>query len=383
MSVATPDNPRSADAQLNLASQLYGLEVQTIQAKSAGDARNVIEALARPETLAAVISARALPYLDERQVFSALRRPGKNSVPLLIVGLAPDTDPKLVRNWSGGAVTGCAPPAHASMDWNLTAGTQKEIVRQLAGIDMPFRGEVSCGLARAGNSSAPPLLEVSDAGEHLPLLVHAVVDSQDVFLLASNAPSPERSPSPTQTFIEDFASIAPEALYLRFAAPERIWHSAGHYANLTVDDAWLTEPFGNLDYDNLLKEMEKHNFHTTIAFIPWNYDRSKPGPVRLFLEHPDRYSVCVHGNNHDHREFGAYSDEPLSGQTQHIKQALARMERFTELTHVPYDRIMVFPHAIAPEPTFAVLKKYNYWATTNSENVPFGSHPPASPLFPL
>ena len=31
-------------------------------------------------------------------------------------------------------------------------------------------------------------------------------------------------------------------------------------------------------YKGLLQEMQKVNFHTTIAFIPWNFDRSRPEP---------------------------------------------------------------------------------------------------------
>ena len=87
---------------------------------------------------------------------------------------------------------------------------------------------------------------------------------------------------------------------------EAAWHTPGLYANLTIDDPWLTEPYGHLIYKGLLNEMEKADFHTTIAFIPWNYDRSEDEVAALFREHPDRFSVCIHGNNHDHREFYKY-----------------------------------------------------------------------------
>ena len=112
----------------------------------------------------------------------------------------------------------------------------------------------------------------------------ATVDGQSVFLLANFTPSGGSSSSATTNFVRGFTSVAPEAMFLRYAAGDRAWHTTGHYANLTVDDAWLTEPFGNLNYGNLLKEMDKHNFHTTIAFIPWNYDRSEPDTVALFRD---------------------------------------------------------------------------------------------------
>jgi hypothetical protein len=59
------------------------------------------------------------------------------------------------------------------------------------------------------------------------------------------------------------------------------------------------------------------------------------------------------------------------------------MERFKRVTGLPYDRVMVFPHAVAPTETLEALKEHNYWATVNSENVPLGSTVPNDPLFPL
>lgn len=162
---------------------------------------------------------------------------------------------------------------------------------------------------------------------------------------------------------------------------ERTWHPPGYYANLTIDDPWLKEPYGHISYKGLLNEMEKANFHTTIAFIPWNYDRSENRAAALFREHPDRFSVCVHGNNHDHYEFYKYETnlrdswpaKPLCDQEKDIIQAVARMEKFSELTGVDYDRVMVFPHAIAPAKTFWLLKKYGFLTTVNANNIPLGS----------
>jgi hypothetical protein len=102
--------------------------------------------------------------------------------------------------------------------------------------------------------------------------------------------------------------------------------------------------------------------------VPWNYDRSKPSVVSLFLNHVDRFSLCVHGNNHDHREFS--ENVPLSQQEDDIIQGLARMEAFTRLTGIPYDRIMVFPHSVAQVQTNKILKKNNFLGTVNGENIP-------------
>ena len=180
-----------------------------------------------------------------------------------------------------------------------------------------------------------------------------------------------------------FSSLAPFLLFLNHAVGDYGWHLDGHYANLTVDDPWLIEPYGHLHYKELLEEMEKHNFHTTIALIPWNYDRSEAGVVDLIRAHPERYSISIHGNNHTHREFGDYGSSPLQEQIANLKQAVARMERFRDLTGISYDRFMIFPHSVAPEATFTALRQLDFIGTANSLNVPADSLFPTDPTFLL
>ncbi len=59
------------------------------------------------------------------------------------------------------------------------------------------------------------------------------------------------------------------------------------------------------------------------------------------------------------------------------------MEKFRALSGVPYDRVMIFPHSIAPEKTLEALKADGYLATINSLNVPMDSARPAGLLFGL
>jgi len=172
-------------------------------------------------------------------------------------------------------------------------------------------------------------------------------------------------------------------IFAKYCAGDRGWHPLHHDANLTIDDPWLREPYGHLNYKDLLAEMERHNFHTTIAFIPWNYDRSEQPVVALFRSHPERFSICVHGDNHDHKEFDDYESKSLSVQIAALRQSLARMEKFQALTGIPYDKVFVFPHNIGSERILEQLKTYNFDATVNSLSVPIDRKRPTSPLFAL
>jgi hypothetical protein len=49
---------------------------------------------------------------------------------------------------------------------------------------------------------------------------------------------------------------------------------------------------------------------------------------------------------------------------------LRRMEEHERQFGVPYDRVMIFPWGISPEQTLAELKRYNYLATVNGQDVP-------------
>ena len=219
----------------------------------------------------------------------------------------------------------------------------------------------------------------------LPVFVEADLQQQKVFLLCKTRPSDKASAATwgAESTVTAFAEIAPAMIFTKYCAGDRGWHAPHHYANLTIDDPWLREPYGHLNYTNLLKEMEKHNFHTTIAFIPWNYDRSEARAVAVFRSHPERFSICVHGDNHDHKEFDDMESKSLSVQTAAIKQSLARMEKFQKLTGIPYDNVFVFPHNIGSDSILKELKKYNFAATVNSLNVPMDRTRPASLLFPL
>lgn len=364
----------------DLAARFYGVTLTSLQVKTAADADSALRFAQRNEALAVVTTPAALQSVSMKKLLLSVRRPGAKSIPILIFGITPGTDLLQVATFAGQPLSGCRSlPANVSSA-SYVVGPKTEITGQLAGIALPAPASAACSFAAADGGGAQALLSAGTEGTNAPVFVRLSRESGDLFLLAAMNPAPGQAKFSKRHLPDIFSEVAPELMFMRYAAGDKGWHNPGHYANLTLDDSLLTEPYGHINYAGLLAEMEKHNFHTTIAFIPLNFKRNKADIVSMFRDHPDRYSISVHGNNHDHREFGAYDIAPLSEQVANIQQGIARMEKFTALTGIPYDRVMVFPHAIAPNETFAALKKYNFLATANSEFVPLESSAPDDDL---
>ena len=369
--------------QVMRASRFYGLGVEVFLIDASTDSARIARGLKDPSARAVIVSADALSDLDRVATFKSLRRANGSRIPLLIVVAGSRDTSNALSEWSGGRIQACKAVEDHIGEWHMMFVGETDLVYQLAGFAPKAAAGPSCGFVLSNDSSTQVLAQMQNETAKVPSLIDYSMDSQPVFAVTAMSPVDKVESSGAAPLQESFSSVAGLLIFLRKAAGERIWHTPAYYANLTVDDPWLTEPYGNLGYEALLHEMEKHNFHTTIAFVPWNFDRSEPQVVSLFHDHADRFSISIHGNNHNHREFGEYGTQPLNRQRDNIEQALARMEQFRRVTGLPYDRVMVFPHAVAPTETLDALKEHNYWATVNSENVPLGSTVPNDPLFPL
>jgi hypothetical protein len=365
---------------LKTATDFYGLNLKVVVANSASGGLEISKAVQRKETLGVAVAADALAAVNQDALLRSLHRERGEDIPLLILGVDPEVDPMQLRAWSGGAVFGCSRVKNPIRARYLF-GRSEGLTLQLTELQFPVSAKDFSYLIAADKSPLRPLISIRDDQQISPMFVAARVDQQKVFLASAMPPNGD-SPG-GEDIISVFLRIAPEMMFVRYCAREFGWHALHHFANFTIDDPWLRQPYGFVDYEGLLEEMKKHNFHTTIAFIPWNFDRSESRVVSLFRDHPDRFSIAIHGNNHDHKEFTDFRSKPLNIQVGDLKQSLARMEKFRGLTGIPYDRVMIFPHSIAPESTLEALRKYNYLATVNSSNVPQGSVKASDHLFEL
>lgn len=368
------------EQQLRSVADFLGLRVRIITLPGIGQSGNI--AITNPAEISAiVIPADSLDLMTPRIERSFSRLP--RQIPRLIFGIDTGSDPVQLARWSGGAVTGCGKPSPVISPTLLHVARQSGMVGPLAGVDLPAVDAPLCRITIADGRGIEPVLTFSAHGADEPVLLKMQRVGNEIYFSPGMRPYDQTWIGKPDSLPAAFSSIAPWILFLKNAAGPFAWHLNGHYANFTVDDPRLVEPYGNMSYQTLLREMETHHFHTTIAFIPWNYNRNDAQALDIVRQHPDDYSICLHGNNHVHREFGEYKTHPLVKQIDDIKQAVARMEEFQRTTGIPYDRVMVFPHGVPPKATFDALRVYGFLGTANSLNVPLDEPFPTNPLFLL
>jgi len=164
-----------------------------------------------------------------------------------------------------------------------------------------------------------------------------------------------------------FCQAVPITMYVRSAFRDICWRCPETSGCLIVDDPPLKPRYGFLEFREALELMEKHNFSTTVAFIPWNCRRTNSRTVDLFQKRPDRLSICVHGSDHTGGELAIRSTPQLNCI---IKTAEQRMELLHQRTALDHSRVMVFPQgAFSPE-TGRALKLNGFVAAVNTEVAP-------------
>lgn len=357
-------------AFLGLTLRTVDLTSSTIQPKVRGDGS--------PRVIAILVSADTLPIA--KRALHALLGHG-NTPPLLVFGVRPDTNTPQLLEWSHGALRGCA-PNESSAATRIRFASDHLLLGALAGTDLKAVGVPACSMIMEPGGHEV-VIESGLPAKRNPVLVKVRTAGSEIFFAPALHNVDSSWLGKPDSLEEAFSSLAVPLVFAMHAAGPYAWHLNEHDANLTIDDPWLREPYGNLSYSRLLEQMKVHHFHTTIAFVPWNYDRSYPVVAQTVRDNPAFFSISLHGNNHLHREFADYSKVPLKTQVSDMQQGITRMDAFSRLTGIGYDRVMVFPHGVAPRLTFDALRRTGFLGTANSINVPLGEPFPEDPFFLL
>lgn len=164
-----------------------------------------------------------------------------------------------------------------------------------------------------------------------------------------------------------FSQIVPIIMFLKHTFRERCWSANKQYASFIVDDPLLRANYGFMDNGKLTETMKRNRFATTIAFIPWNYKRSRSADSRFFRENKEKYSLCVHGCDHTWGEFASTDNLDLNNR---INLAIKRMQIHAEKTGIEFDRVMVFPQGLFSTRAMNILKLNHFLGAVNTAVLP-------------
>lgn len=356
--------------KLQIAGNFYGINTLPIAIHSGKDLSIVKGAIEGKTMHAIVVDASSLRDIPADKIREMVNRNAGSKIPICLVNLSPQVNGARSKEWLEGRIDISEPPAFRS-DSGFYRFFDKAVSFELGNNAIAFeRRDFSphYDLELSGNAHSLMKAYTKDSTLIQTIFAKSQFDSIDHFFISRQVM--KKQTRDWQYCRKRFCDIAPYLMFIKAAFRDYCWHAPADYANLTIDDPWLTEPYGHLSFSGLLREMEKVGFHTTIAFVPWNFDRNRPDVVELFNDSRHRFSLVMHGNNHDHREFCSYHKKPFHIQEFCIKQGVARMAKMQEKTGLKSARVMSFPHGISPSRTLLLLKKYNFNATFNVNNTP-------------
>ena len=163
-----------------------------------------------------------------------------------------------------------------------------------------------------------------------------------------------------------FSSLVPLLMFLRGTLADGVWHNDRPQACFIIDDPLLKHRYGHFELGPLMEAMRRQEFAICIAFIPWNYRRSRKEAAELLKSCGMPY-LCVHGCDHTGGEFSTRDVESLRGKSQ---LALDRMRTHSRSSGVPFDEVMVFPQGSFSVEALQALSSAGYLAAINTHLQP-------------
>ena len=331
MKVVHAANSAQANCLCRLAGYL-GITAQNVDVRTETDLDLVLAALV-PSDDALVVDvasvAQAMPGSAAR-LRKALRGSGVHI--LLLVTDCTDTSSRYLSAFTDGAVSGLYPVDAADASFTEFSGSS---AREVAGQRFPRGSKTALGLSTKQDVFEAVLRNGRHACFGQP---H---NDPGVFVWSTYAVFDLLAPLDTELEFElAIDEYLPAIIFLRLAYGDRCWHAPWPTAALVIDDALLRPSYGFIDFKKILASARKHQYHVTLAFIPWNHWRTRLRDAALFRSYTDVFSLCVHGDDHTSAEFGSQDRGDLLAR---VGESITRMELHRARTGVPYDAVMVCP----------------------------------------
>ena len=281
----------------------------------------------------------------------------KSCAELLVFGCSGSTEQNNALSWlTAGVVCGIGQADGPDTVFALPREAMA-FSRQLAGLSFSRQNAEPIPVFELRD--ATPVPEVIVAANDRPMFVRIDRGPWQVFLLAgSPLPDLDEPLSRDHELQGHYDRLIPVLIFLRHCFRESCWHGPEPTAKLIIDDPLLTERYGFLDYGVLLKSMQRSNYGTSIAFIPWNYWRtSRRGAARV-LSASSNLSICIHGCDHTNKEFEAQAPALLD---RRAGLAMQRMESQRKRIGAAFEQVMVFPQGLFSTAAIQALRANNYW----------------------
>jgi hypothetical protein len=355
--------PTRDDVCLKRLTEFFGLSCRTVDASSFdGELQRAAD-----HDLCILASATTLDrwchnHPDRAAALDGLRQ--KASF-LFLYGFAPGKSLACIAGrLSDGAIEDVRALTGVKLSYHVSS-SEPGITREFSGLSFGCtRNDTDSGFVYTANPSRTvPLVTIDD----MPFWVFIEKNFCKTFLLACNAVADIQEQVNGIDVETYFSRLLPAAMFLRAAFKGLCWHGKHRLANFIIDDPPLKSSYGYLSYQNLLAQMDRYEFASTIAFIPWNYRRTDNRVAQLFRERMDRLSLCVHGCDHTTAEF---SSTDLAVLNSKVQLASARMNSLERWNGLSYSKTMVFPQGRFSTAALTALKANDYLAAVNSSPSP-------------
>jgi len=288
----------------------------------------------------------------------------QSTVPVLVYGFRPCTEhSKLVSTLSGGVLKGLTAVTDGSK-YAVSENTDRNITGSFSGLKF---GSANCLLDStfsATEKSAPPAPAVSIGGEDLFIRCGKTDSGHGIYLLGvAGVADINREVNSIPAAASLFSSLICFMLFIRSACGTKCRLPVNPYACVIIDDPLLRPHYGFVNYRNLLKDMQHHNYSVSVSHVPKNSGLTKKCTADFFKKHSERLSICVHGCDHVRGEFSSVNEKVLHRLS---STALNLMSKHESEKGVVWDRVMVFPHGRFSVAALKVLQQYGITAAVVS-----------------
>lgn len=361
------ETPERCDLRAQKIAAFLGAETTLVCLTTAalGDGASIWDLV--PKCTCLIVNAETLAKAaDAIQAASELPSLTELAQHVFISGFQPtDRHDAILQALSSGGLLGAQPLPDGDAQFHVAQGHRK-CCGQFSGLSLGAVDPTREHSFVEGTVQPQPAVVIR-AGES-PFFVRTENGRSQVFFLAcSELADLDEEVGRETRLLSWFSRLIPLMMFLREALGDRLWHNDQPRACFIIDDPLLKRRYGFLEYPRLLEALDQHRFTASIAFIPWNYRRSRRHIAELFFTPPIPLSLCVHGCDHTKAEFASTNFELLCGKA---RVALRRMQAHSQLVGIPFDDVMVFPQGLFSAEALKALDALGYLAAVNTHLCP-------------